>query len=90
MREEPVDARWVALWIDSDGRLTMSQPEHGCDLDYERPDTVFACGQGSALVLTERYLHSKSFRLAHDQEVELAQLARIPNVPALDSFDQTT
>ena len=79
MRVEAVDAHWLALWIDSEGRMTMSLPERGCDIDYERPDTVFACGQGSALALTERYLHSASFRLAHDMEVELAELARLPN-----------
>lgn len=79
MRDQPVDANWVALWIDGDGDLRITAPEKGCDIDYERPDTVFACGQGSALVLTERYLHSRSFRLAHDAEVELADAARLPN-----------
>jgi len=66
MRYERVDRHWLALYIDSDGRLITAQPERGCDIDYERPDTVFACGQGSALVLFERYLHTRSFALAHD------------------------
>ena len=66
LRTQPVDAHWLALWIDGDGDLRVTAPGRGCDLDYERPGTVFACGQGSALVLTERYLHTRSFRLAHD------------------------
>ena len=61
---EPVDANWRALWIDPDGGLKITDPERGCDLDYERPNTVFACGQGSALALTERYLQSAGFSLA--------------------------
>ena len=61
MRMQLVDAHWLALWIDSDGDLRISEPERGCDIDYERPDTVFACGQGSALALTERYLHHGRF-----------------------------
>ncbi len=65
MRDQVVDASWRALWIDSEGRLLISPPERGCDIDYERPNTVFACGQGSALALTERYLHRAGFDLAH-------------------------
>jgi hypothetical protein len=78
LRNEPVDKNWRALWIDSDGDLRITAPERGCDLDYERPHTVFACGEGSALALTERYLHSRNFRLAHEAEVELAEAARFP------------
>jgi hypothetical protein len=79
LRIEPIDKNWRALWIDSDGDLCISSPEHGCDLDFERPRTVFACGQGSALTLTERYLHHTSFQLAHDAEIETADAARMPN-----------
>jgi len=64
MRDELVDKHWLALYIDADGRLVCAPPERGCDIDYERPDTVFACGQGSALVLFERYLHTRSFTVA--------------------------
>ena len=71
MRYEPVDTHWVALWIDSDGDLRVTAPEKGCDLDYERPDTVFACGQGSALALTERYLHHGSFTHAHNHHLAM-------------------
>ena len=66
MRFEMVDHHWLALYIDGDGRLICAEPERGCDIDYERPGTVFACGQGSALVLFERYLHARSFRIAHN------------------------
>jgi hypothetical protein len=81
---EPVDKSWRALWIDADGDLRISSPEKGCDLDFERPGTVFACGEGSALALTERYLHSTSFLLAHALEVSSAEAARTPNDPFTD------
>jgi hypothetical protein len=82
--EQLVDAHWRALWIDGDGDLRITAPEKGCDLDFERPNTVFACGQGSALRLTERYLHAASFTLAHQTEVGIADLARLPNDLFLD------
>lgn len=87
MRMEPVDANWVALWIDSDGDLLMTSPERGGSLDFERPGTVFACGQGSALVLTERYLHRANFQVAHTAEVEIAEAAYAPNT---DTFTELT
>ena len=74
MRDEPVDKHWLAFYIDANGRLVCAEPERGCDIDYERPDTVFACGQGSALVLFERYLHTRSFTLAHDIHLNHAAL----------------
>ena len=55
---QQVDQHWLAFFVDSDGRLIQSVPEKGCDLDYERPGTVFACGQGSALIIFERFLHN--------------------------------
>ncbi len=63
---QPVSRHWRALWIDGDGDLICTLPERGCDLEYERPGTVFACGQGAALALTERYLHSHSFGACED------------------------
>lgn len=85
MRVEPVDAHWRALWIDSDGDLRVSALEHS-GVYFERSGTVFACGQGSALKLIERYLHSASFLLAHEAEVELAELASVPELP--DPFER--
>ncbi|QHN04397.1 hypothetical protein FTO74_14270 [Granulicella sp. WH15] len=61
MATQPIDANWRALWIDSDGDLLMSRPERDGDIDFERPGTVFACGQGAALCIVERYLHSGTF-----------------------------
>jgi hypothetical protein len=58
---QAVDANWRALWIRSDGDLITTWPEHACDIDFERPGTAFACGQGAALRIVERYLHSGSF-----------------------------
>ena len=66
MRDQLVDRHWLALWIDSDGDLRVTAPEKGCDLDFERPGTAFACGQTAALALTERYLHTRDFAAAHD------------------------
>jgi len=62
LREEPFDKNWLALWIDSEARLVISRQER----DFERPEAVFACGQGSALALTECYLHHGSFQHAPD------------------------
>lgn len=59
-----VDANWRALWIDSDGDLIATRPEFECNLDFERPRTAFACGQGAALRIVERYLHAGTFELA--------------------------
>ena len=61
MSWQTVDSAWRALWIVGDGDLLVTHPEHSCDLDFERPDTVFACGQGSAMVLVERYLQTGCF-----------------------------
>jgi hypothetical protein len=80
LRTQPVDRNWRALWIDGDGDLHITAPEHACDLDFERPNTVFACGEGSALALVERYLHSRSFQLAHYAEMELVSAAQLPNL----------
>lgn len=66
MRYEPLDANWRALWIDCDGDLRISRPERS----YDRCDAVLACGEGSALVLTERYLHLGTFQAA--QELHLS------------------
>jgi hypothetical protein len=76
MREEPVDERWRALWIDSDGDLRLTKLERAGDMDFERPDTVFACGQGSALVLVERYLHHASFFHDSARAIKLGIMAR--------------
>ena len=76
-REELVDKHWLAFYIDSDGDYVATQPEHGCDIDYERPNTVFACGQTTALVLFERYLHTRSFTLGTDANLYPAALLEI-------------
>ncbi len=45
-----IDHKWRAIWIDTDGDLVVSVPSKECDIDFERPGTVFACGEGCALV----------------------------------------
>ena len=80
-RDQPFDARWFALHIDSDGDLILTRPVMEGAIEYERPNTVFACGQGTALVLVERYLHCGSFELAQS-------LHQPPMSP--EAFDQLT
>lgn len=65
MRMQPLDGKWRALHIDSDGDLVLTTPEKDGDNFYERPNTVFGCGDGAVLVLVERYLHTRGFDVAH-------------------------
>jgi hypothetical protein len=58
--EQPVDRRWRAFWVDSDGDLCSSRLEKDGDMNYERPGTVLVCGDGSALSVVERYLRDRS------------------------------
>lgn len=76
-REELVDKHWLAFYIDSDGDFVSTQPERGCDIDYERPNTVFACGQHTALVLFERWLHTRSFTAEHTTNLNRTNLLEI-------------
>ncbi len=61
MKMQPIDSKWKALWIDADGDLHMTDADREGTTAYERPGTVMACGQGAALVLVERFLHSRGF-----------------------------
>ena len=58
---QPVDGHWRELRVSFRGNLVVSAPFEpvlgGC---YE----TLACGQGSALVLIERYLQSGTFEPA--------------------------
>jgi hypothetical protein len=60
LTEQLVDHKWRAIWIDTDGDLIVSVPSKECNVDFERPGTVFACGEGCSLVITERYLSFNS------------------------------
>ena len=73
-RVEAVTDKWRALHIDSDGDLLMTRPAAGGVLDYERPATVFACGEGTALALVERYLHSGTFDIAHELHLNAPEI----------------
>jgi hypothetical protein len=79
LRDELVDRHWRALWIDSDGCLRTTRPELDCNLDFERPETVFACGQEAALILTERYLHSGRFDAAPEAHLTMPGSAGTDN-----------
>jgi len=65
MRMQTLDANWLALHIDGVGDLVLTKPERYGEMEYERPGTVLACGQGAALVLVERFLHTRGFNAAH-------------------------
>lgn len=60
---QPVDGHWRALWVDAKGALRVS-PAMAVDERCFYGDTVYACGQGSALVLVERWLHTGTFEPA--------------------------
>ncbi len=61
--QQPFNATWRALHIDGNGDLRITRPEAAGAIEFERPDTAFACGEGTALLLVERYLHSGTFSL---------------------------
>lgn len=61
---QQVDAHWRALYIDHSQRLVMTAPLLPEEINRQQNGAVFACGQGSALVLVERYLHCGSFEAA--------------------------
>ncbi len=65
MRMRPLSQRTRALHVNLRGELTISQPEHMGIAEYERPGTIFACGDGDVLVLVERYLHTRGFNAEH-------------------------
>lgn len=65
--EQPND-EWRALWIDSDGNCRIGhRASDACIEEKWTPfssaddDTVYACGQLTALTLVERYLERGTF-----------------------------
>jgi hypothetical protein len=53
-RHEQPNDEWRALWIDGSRNLIVSRPWEALMRDYLQ--VAYACGQGAALVLVERYL----------------------------------
>ena len=80
-RAEKFTRGWYEVWIGSEGEF-VSQPVTDPDEYYKQfRGDIFACGEGSVLILFERYLQSRTFdptpARAAEPEPELipAQLA---------------
>lgn len=58
---EDFDDRWFELWIDSEGACRVKPVTDAGTYHMQFRSDIFACGQLTALVLVERYLHSGSF-----------------------------
>lgn len=52
---------WYELWTDGEGRLILNPIAEPDDYHAHFRGNIFACGRGSALALTERWLDSGSF-----------------------------
>lgn len=52
---------WFEMWIDRDGSCRIKPVEDAGMYHMQFRSDIFACGQGSALVLVERYLQSGGF-----------------------------
>ena len=60
-RQQPVDGQWRALTVEPGRGLLIAELEAAGAPEYQRPNTVLACGQGSVLTLVERYLQNGAF-----------------------------
>ena len=60
-KAEPFDSGWWEAWIDSEGRCVVQPVSDPADYHKQFRGDTFACGQLSALVLVERYLHTRTF-----------------------------
>jgi hypothetical protein len=60
-RVENFDLGWYEVWIGSNGECVVQPVSDPTDYHKQFRGDIFACGQLSALVLVERYLHKRSF-----------------------------
>jgi hypothetical protein len=60
-RVEDFDASWFEAWIGTDGELVLQPVSDPTDYHKQFRGDIFACGEGSALILVERYLQSRTF-----------------------------
>lgn len=74
---EDFDANWFEVWIGSDGECTIHPITDPSQYSKQFRSDTFACGQLTALILVERYLHTRTFDPAPSTELEYtpAQLA---------------
>ena len=84
-RVESFDPGWFEVWIDADGRFVAQPVLDPTDYHNQFRGDTFACGQGSAMVLFERYLHNRTF------EPQSHLPAETPTLPPTDqSFAELT
>lgn len=62
-KAEDFDGNWFEVWLDTKGQCVLA-PVSNPDDHNEFRDEVFACGQLTALILVERYLHTRTFNPA--------------------------
>ena len=60
-RPESFNGGWYEVWIGTEGELVMQPVSDPADYHKQFRGDIFACGEGSALVLVERYLQSRTF-----------------------------
>lgn len=56
---EDFDTSWFELWIDIHGNCTIQRVIANYEPQFE--EDIYACGQMTALVLVERFLHTGTF-----------------------------
>ena len=67
-KAEDFDAAWFEVWLDDKGRCVLTPVTNPVEYHNEFRGDIFACGQLSALVLVERYLHTRTFNPAPTPE----------------------
>jgi hypothetical protein len=80
---ETFDSGWYEVWIDNDGRFVAQPVTDPADHHNQFRGDTFACGQGSAMVLFERYLHSRTFE-AQSHIAPQSHLAAQPQPASTD------
>jgi hypothetical protein len=73
---EDFDDRWFELWIDAEGSCRVKPVTDAGTYHMQFRSDIFACGQLTALVLVERYLHSRTFDpVVFDQAASVSHTA---------------
>ncbi len=60
---EEFDGNWFEVWIDTKGQCVVTPVVDPAEYHNEFRGDIFACGQLTALILLERYLHTRTFDL---------------------------
>lgn len=62
-KAEDFDGNWFEVWLDTKGQCVLAPVSDPDEYHNEFRGDIFACGQLSALILVERYLHTRTFDL---------------------------